>query len=81
MKSICPYCGAELSDHAIACRSCGSDAQTGGSESASADWELPDYDEIIENEFGKKKKPHWPVVIISCILIIIMSVVLTGILL
>lgn len=53
---ICPHCGAELPDKAISCKECGSDAETGWAENpGSAQFELPDYDEIVENEFGKKK--------------------------
>lgn len=80
MKTICPHCGAELAPKAIACQSCGSDAQTGWSEGASVDWELPDYDEIIENEFGNKKKAHWPVIVISCLLIAALIITFTSIL-
>ncbi len=53
----CPHCGAEISDKALSCRECGSDAQTGWSEGAeTADLEMPDYDEILENEFGSPKR-------------------------
>ncbi len=54
---ICPHCGAEISDKALNCKECGSDAQTGWSEGAeNADLEMPDYDEILENEFGSSRK-------------------------
>lgn len=54
---ICPHCGAELPDRAISCKKCGSDAETGWSENpGSAQFELPDYDEIVENEFGAPEK-------------------------
>lgn len=54
---ICPHCGAEIPDKATSCKECGSDAQTGWSEGAEhADLEMPDYDEILENEFGSPKK-------------------------
>ena len=62
---ICPHCGAELKQGATFCPHCGSDADTGWKEGAEfTDLETPDYDEILENEFGddpnspyaKKKK-------------------------
>ena len=57
----CPHCGAEVEVGALACRECGSDAQTGWSEDADL-WEaeIPtaygseddfDYDETISHEF------------------------------
>lgn len=53
---ICPHCGAELPDKAVNCKACGSDAETGWAEGAeNADLELPDYEEILENELGTKK--------------------------
>ena len=53
---ICPHCGNELEDSAIVCKNCGSDAETGWKDGAeNADLELPDYEEIVENELGKKK--------------------------
>lgn len=50
---ICPHCGAELKDGAKFCPHCGSDETTGWADGAEfANEELPDYDEIVENEFG-----------------------------
>ena len=50
---ICPHCGAELKNGATFCPHCGSDADTGWKEGAEfTDLETPDYDEILENEFG-----------------------------
>ena len=63
--TICPHCGAELKKGANFCPHCGSDKNTGWKEGAEySDLETPDYDEILENEFGdnpnspyaKKKK-------------------------
>ena len=63
--TICPHCGAELKQGATFCPHCGSDKNTGWKEGAEySDLDLPDYDEIVENEFGddpnspyaKKKK-------------------------
>lgn len=62
--NTCPHCGAELKSGATFCRHCGSDKNTGWKDGAEfADEELPDYDEILENEFGEdsqgnKKKPR-----------------------
>lgn len=61
---ICPHCGSQVKASAKACPHCGSDENTGWKDGAAyADEELPDYDEILENEFGedsrgKKKKAH-----------------------
>lgn len=50
---ICPHCGAEIKADATFCRHCGSDKNTGWKDGAEfADEELPDYEEILENEFG-----------------------------
>lgn len=63
---ICPACGAEVPRGARACPECGSDDSTGWSENARAQsLDLPDdefnYDEFVEQEFGKPKpaRPHW----------------------
>lgn len=54
---ICPHCGAELKDGATFCRYCGSDKNTGWKDGAEfSDEELPDYEEILENEFGDDPK-------------------------
>ena len=54
---VCPHCGAEIPDKALNCKECGSDAKTGWAENAeNADLEMPDYDEILENEFGSSRK-------------------------
>lgn len=52
---ICPQCGRALEPAALACPDCGSDWNTGWSEDAEVDWETPDYDELLESEFGEKK--------------------------
>ncbi|MCF0220678.1 MAG: zinc-ribbon domain-containing protein [Fibrobacter sp.] len=50
---LCPHCNAELKDDASFCRHCGSDMNTGWKEGAAFSFEeLPDYEEILENEFG-----------------------------
>jgi uncharacterized membrane protein YvbJ len=49
----CPHCHSELKDNATFCPHCGSDKNTGWKEGAEySDLDLPDYDEIVENEFG-----------------------------
>ena len=78
---ICPHCHSELKDNATFCPHCGSDSETGWKEGAeSANLELPDYDEILENEFGEKKKSSSKIVsaIIGGILAIVLLVVFTG---
>ena len=50
---LCPHCHSELKDDATFCPHCGSDADTGWKEGAeNSDLDLPDYNEIVENEFG-----------------------------
>ena len=65
---VCPNCGAEVPRNAKACPECGSDEQTGWSETAYASQlGLPDenfdYDKFIKREFaGEKVVPrgiHW----------------------
>lgn len=75
---ICPHCGAELKDDATFCRHCGSDKNTGWKDGAEfADEELPDYDEILENEFGEdsqgNKKKHGGMGVIGTIAAIIVA--------
>ncbi len=62
----CPVCGADVPRHARACPGCGSDESTGWSDHAQVQsLDLPDdefnYDEFVEQEFGKAKsrRPHW----------------------
>ena len=73
--NYCPHCHSELKENATFCPHCGSDTNTGWSEGAEfADEELPDYDEIVENEFGddpnspyKKKKN--PTAVIAAVIV------------
>ena len=71
----CPHCGAELKPGAKFCPHCGSDETTGLAEGAEfADEELPDYDEIVENEFGvdangKKVRKQSPIVVVAAIIV------------
>lgn len=73
----CPHCHSELKDNATFCPHCGSDANTGWKEGAEfTDLETPDYDEILENEFGddpdspyaKKKKAN-PLAIAAAVIV------------
>ena len=50
---LCPHCHSPIKENATFCPHCGSDKDTGWSEGAEfTDLETPDYDEIVENEFG-----------------------------
>ena len=67
---ICPHCGAELKQGATFCPHCGSDKNTGWKEGAEySDLDLPDYDEIVENEFDEKKKKASPLAIAAAIFV------------
>jgi len=67
---ICPHCGAELKQGATFCPHCGSDKNTGWKEGAEySDLDLPDYDEIVENEFGENKKKASPLAIAAAIIV------------
>ncbi|SHK33413.1 zinc ribbon domain-containing protein [Fibrobacter sp. UWEL] len=72
---LCPHCGAEIKPDATFCRHCGSDKNTGWKDGAEfAGEELPDYEEIIENEFGEdlngnKKKKANPIAIAAAIIV------------
>lgn len=76
---ICPHCNAILKENSKFCPHCGSDYNTGWSESAEfSNLELPDYDEIVENEFGKQKnKQHKPFAIIITLITIATFVIAT----
>ena len=70
--TICPHCGAELKQGATFCPHCGSDKNTGWKEGAEySDLDLPDYDEIVENEFGEKKKKSSPLTIIAVVIVVL----------
>lgn len=72
---ICPHCGAELKPGAKFCPHCGSDETTGWAEGAEfADEELPDYDEIVENEFGvdangNKINKRSPIFVVAAVIV------------
>ncbi|MGH7952742.1 MAG: zinc-ribbon domain-containing protein [Limisphaerales bacterium] len=65
---ICPNCGAEISPNAKACPECGSDENTGWSETARYDnLNLPgeqfDHEDFVKREFGGEqfipRGIHW----------------------
>ena len=72
---LCPHCGADLKENAKFCPHCGSDETTGWADGAEfADEELPDYDEIVENEFGvdangKKVRKQSPIIVVAAIIV------------
>lgn len=58
---VCPHCGALVPEDARACPECGSDEETGWSDTAQSQrLGLPDeefdYDEFVKEEFGDR--PH-----------------------
>ncbi|MEZ6002892.1 MAG: zinc ribbon domain-containing protein [Planctomycetota bacterium] len=60
----CPLCGEPVKVGALACRSCGSDANTGWSQDADensvdlgANADEFDYDEFLAKEFPSTRKP------------------------
>ena len=65
---LCPNCGAVVPRNAKSCPACGSDEETGWSDSAHADHlgipdENFDYDQFVQEEFGpapvKPRGIHW----------------------
>ena len=67
---LCPHCHSEIKDNATFCPHCGSDKDTGWSEGAEfTDLETPDYDEIVENAFGEKKKKTSPLAIAAAVIV------------
>ena len=58
---VCPHCGAEVPEGAIACPECGSDERTGWSDQARYDaLDLPDqefdYDDFVAREFSPDQR-------------------------
>ena len=71
---ICPHCHAILDDKATFCPHCGSDKKTGWSEGAEfSDLDIPDYDEIVENEFGHKKTN--PAAVVAAVIVALAFIV------
>ena len=76
---VCPNCGAEVPPDARACPECGSDEQTGWSETAKTEGlDLPeeefDYDDFVKREFSDPSPVprgiHWVWWIIALVAII-----------
>lgn len=61
---ICPVCGEEVPRNALACRECGADHNSGWRLEADTCDALGDsdddfdYDEFVQNEFGRSIKPQ-----------------------
>ena len=58
---VCPVCGSDVPEDAVACPGCGADETTGWSEMARDDaLDLPeesfDYDTFVQEEFGGGRK-------------------------
>jgi uncharacterized membrane protein YvbJ len=72
----CPHCGTEVPEKALCCPECGSDRETGWNQDSSVTGDPVvdevDYDEAVEQEFGKpeKKRASWAWVIAAVLLII-----------
>lgn len=78
---VCPNCGTILPRNAKACPECGSDEETGWSDTAHASnlgipEEKFDYDEFVKEEFGSRSpKPqgiHWVWWLTALILVLLM---------
>ena len=67
---LCPHCHSEIKDNATFCPHCGSDKDTGWKEGAEfTDLETPDYDEILENEFGDDPNKASPLAIVAAVIV------------
>ena len=67
---LCPHCHSPIKENATFCPHCGSDKDTGWSEGAEfTDLETPDYDEIVEKEFGEKKNKANPLAIAAAVIV------------
>jgi len=81
---VCPVCGEDVPNGALACPGCGADHTSGWRQDAGTyeALDLPDedfnYDEFVRNEFGSSFKPAGMKTIwwITAILIIVASVAL-----
>ena len=81
---ICPVCGEDVPQHALACPECGADHNSGWREDADTydGVDLPDndfnYDDFVKQEFGSSLKPAAikPVWWITAILLIVAFIVI-----
>ena len=59
---ICPVCGEEVPQGALACPECGADERSGWREESGDGLDLPDedfdYGEFLQKEFGREVKPE-----------------------
>lgn len=91
-KIPCPFCGEEIDEDAKSCWYCGSDRETGWSNSSYNDSFGPDdgfdYDETLEEEFGmesngtkiKNRKATYLKVASAFLLILFFLFILKGLL-
>lgn len=74
---VCPACGADVPETALACPECGSDYETGWNEDAAVydGLDLPDkdfdYDEYVKREFGDGAAGHSGARLVRRLLLII----------
>jgi hypothetical protein len=79
---VCPFCGAEISLRAKACRECGADDQTGWSDKTYLDGidlgDDLDYDKIAASEFGtgRKRPKHLVRTVIAAFLLLLFLLLL-----
>jgi len=82
---ICPHCGAEVPRAAKACPECGSDDQTGWSETAAdAELGLPDdsfdYQRFVREEFGERngvvRGMSWRGWLVALVILLIVAILL-----
>ena len=87
----CCYCGAAMDAGAAACPSCGSDELTGWSEETSLDgidlgmdeFDDDEYQQAIDQEFGRgghRYPPVWQVICAAIILLFLVLLVIRGVL-
>jgi hypothetical protein len=79
----CPNCGAGVKVGALACRECGSDANTGWQDDAEIDYaqvDLPDgyRDDAVGDELPPSRAPRW-VVVTALVVAVVMIAWVTGV--
>ena len=77
---VCPNCGEPLPQNAVACRACGSDAETGWRDDVDYySIEIPEEDDD-EVRASLSRRPGWPVKVAVALLVIVVFGGLWGIL-